>query len=128
MTNNKFMECDTCRAKPGAPTLCEGCLHNRAVIERLTTPVVIDELFTAFYQAYPRKVGKPNALKAWKKFKVDAELAVKIMASLDAHKQTKQWRDKQYIPHPATWLNQERWNDEVDTPNAVPSDPDFQGI
>lgn len=28
-----FMECDTCRAKPGGPPLCAGCLHNRRVIE-----------------------------------------------------------------------------------------------
>lgn len=30
---SKFMECDTCRAKPGSPPLCVGCLHNRTVIE-----------------------------------------------------------------------------------------------
>lgn len=29
----EFRECDTCRAKPGSPILCSGCLHNRAVIE-----------------------------------------------------------------------------------------------
>ena len=29
----KFIECDTCRAKPGSPTLCRGCLHNREIIE-----------------------------------------------------------------------------------------------
>lgn len=29
-----FLECDTCRAKPGSPTLCAGCLHNRALISR----------------------------------------------------------------------------------------------
>lgn len=28
-----FIECDTCRAKSGSPTLCRGCLHNREVIE-----------------------------------------------------------------------------------------------
>ncbi len=28
----EFMECDTCRAKPGSPTLCRGCLNNRQVI------------------------------------------------------------------------------------------------
>jgi len=27
-----FVECDTCRAKPGSPTLCYGCLHNREII------------------------------------------------------------------------------------------------
>lgn len=30
-----FMECDNCRAKPGSPTLCQGCLHNRRVMNNL---------------------------------------------------------------------------------------------
>lgn len=30
-----FMECDACRAKPGSPTLCPSCLHNRGLIEEL---------------------------------------------------------------------------------------------
>lgn len=30
-----FMECDSCRAKPGSPILCDGCLHNREVIGKL---------------------------------------------------------------------------------------------
>lgn len=33
----KFLECDTCRAKPGSPTLCKGCLHNRSLIESLSS-------------------------------------------------------------------------------------------
>lgn len=36
LTNPLFMECDTCRAKPGSPTLCHGCLVNRRVIENMT--------------------------------------------------------------------------------------------
>jgi hypothetical protein len=35
----EFNECDTCRVKPGSPTLCSGCLHNRAVIEELRSQV-----------------------------------------------------------------------------------------
>lgn len=36
----EFIECDSCKAKPGTPTLCAGCLHNRAVIGKLLrTPV-----------------------------------------------------------------------------------------
>lgn len=31
-----FMECAECNAKPGSPPLCESCLHNRGVVERLT--------------------------------------------------------------------------------------------
>jgi hypothetical protein len=38
MDPNLFIECDSCRAKPGTPVLCAGCLHNRAVIERLHGP------------------------------------------------------------------------------------------
>lgn len=34
-TDPKFIECDSCRAKPGTPTLCSGCLHNRRVINSL---------------------------------------------------------------------------------------------
>jgi len=33
--SNKFVECDTCRAKPGSPVLCNSCLSNRALIEKL---------------------------------------------------------------------------------------------
>lgn len=33
MKIGEFMECDTCRAKSGSPYLCQGCLHNRAIIE-----------------------------------------------------------------------------------------------
>lgn len=33
--SDEFVECDTCRAKPGMPPLCYGCLHNRSLIERL---------------------------------------------------------------------------------------------
>ena len=33
--DGEFYECEACRAKPGSPTLCESCLHNRAVIGRL---------------------------------------------------------------------------------------------
>jgi len=32
---SEFLECDTCRAKAGSPTLCKGCLHNRALIGKL---------------------------------------------------------------------------------------------
>ena len=34
-TLNDFVECDTCRATPGTPKLCEGCLANRALIAKL---------------------------------------------------------------------------------------------
>lgn len=74
-----------------------------------------DALFDTFWKAYPNKKAKPMALKAWKKLKVDAVLAERIMLALELHKKTPQWSkdDGQYIPHPSTWLNQQRWEDEL---------------
>ena len=64
--------------------------------------------FDRFWSAYPRKVAKAAAQRAWKKIK-----NVHISAILDSlAEQAPQWTDPQFIPHPATWLNQARWNDE----------------
>jgi hypothetical protein len=38
--NLTFMECESCRQKPGSPVLCESCQHNRAMIERATMALV----------------------------------------------------------------------------------------
>lgn len=89
------------------------------------------DMFEQFYQAYPRKVGKKNALKSWTRIKVTPELFTKIMTALEIVKKTNQWQDIQYVPHPATWLNQERWEDEVETPRSKPlpaSDSKYEGI
>ena len=71
--------------------------------------------FDAFWESYPRKVGKPAAARAWSGIHVNRELQSKIMVALEDHKKSKQWQkdDGQFIPHPATWLNQERWNDQL---------------
>jgi hypothetical protein len=67
--------------------------------------------FAEFWERYPRKVGKGAAQKAYAKAIAKAghdDLMFGLsqqMASLTA-------KDPQYIPHPATWLNAERWNDE----------------
>lgn len=78
-------------------------------------PAPVDvSLFDSFWSAYPRKVAKPEALKAWIKHKPDAELAAAIVKGLERAKRSKDWLkdDGQFIPHPATWLNQRRWEDE----------------
>lgn len=73
--------------------------------------------FESFWSAYPRKAGKKTALQKWTKVNPDDELTDRIIAHVESMKQTSQWlRDNgEYIPHPATFLNQERWNDDVPT-------------
>ncbi|MGE4465846.1 hypothetical protein, partial [Sphaerochaeta sp.] len=77
--------------------------------------------FMQFWSAYPRKVGKGAAEKSWKNLKVDDTLLKTILDAVEAQKKSNQWvRDNgQYIPYPATWLNQKRWEDEVDSTGAV---------
>jgi len=68
--------------------------------------------FLSFWSAYPRKVGKRAAFKAW--IKSNQPSLTVILESIERQKQTEQWKDEKFIPHPATWLNQGRWEDEVD--------------
>lgn len=72
--------------------------------------------FTAFWFAYPRKTGKGNARKVWKKLKPSKALQQKILTALEQQKKSQQWTkdNGKFIPLPATWLNQERWDDEPD--------------
>jgi hypothetical protein len=73
-----------------------------------------DPDFTAFWSAYPRKVAKPAALKAWRSAKNRPPLA-DLLAALDRHKGSEQWQTARFIPHPATWLNGQRWDDQLPT-------------
>ena len=72
--------------------------------------------FESFWQMYPNKKAKTNARKAWDKLKVDGSLYTEIMKGLTLHKKSRDWiKDEgQFIPHPATWLNGRRWEDEVE--------------
>jgi len=73
------------------------------------------ENFIKFYQTYPLKKAKPLALRAWLKISPGNGLFEKIMCALKDHKRSDQWAQDngKYIPHPATWLNQKRWEDEL---------------
>jgi hypothetical protein len=82
---------------------------------------VSDALFEAFWVAYPRKVGKGAAEKAWKKALSDAT-PTEIMMGLANYKLALQGKDSQFIAHPTTWLNQKRWLDEVGAPPAQEGD------
>lgn len=74
------------------------------------------ERFDEFYRAYPRHVGKQDAIKAFGKLKPDSELFDKIMRSLAEWKKCAQWQDSERIPYPSTWLNSRRFEDE---PNEI---------
>ncbi|WP_342620837.1 hypothetical protein [Rhodoferax sp. GW822-FHT02A01] len=72
-------------------------------------------LFEKFWKAYPKKVAKDAARKAFEKRKPDQTLLDKMIGAVQVQTTSEQWqKDKgQFIPNPATWLNQGRWEDEA---------------
>ena len=64
--------------------------------------------FDIFWNEYPNKVGKPNAMKKYReKEHTDIIYGLTLWKTYWVRSNTEQ----RYIPHPATWLNQERWKD-----------------
>ena len=70
------------------------------------------DAFGVFWKAYPKKVGKAAALRSWKRSKPDLQA---VLDALKPQVASKQWTKDggQFIPNPATWINQGRWDDEV---------------
>lgn len=88
-----------------------------------------DDGFAAFWAQYPKKVARPQAVKAWKKINPAGQVFVALMAGLGKQKASSDWLKDggQYIPHPATWLNSRRWEDEIQhvAKASTPSDADI---
>lgn len=73
-----------------------------------------DPGFKEFWASYPRRVGKVKAAAWWERRWPNDEELMSILHGLDMW--TDYWQERgtelQYIPHPATWLHAERWNEE----------------
>lgn len=87
----------TSETKEGTPTVEQGTLG-----------------FEEFWGEYPRKAGKSDALKAWKKAKILDALPT-VLDGLRKQKQSDQWKEDggRFVPYPATWINGQRWQDEL---------------
>ena len=80
--------------------------------------------FDRFWTAYPRKVGKQAARRAFERVRLPVE---QLLAALERQRNDPQWHREngRYIPHPATWLTQARWEDE---PAPEPQDCGAYGV
>jgi hypothetical protein len=70
--------------------------------------------FDTFWAAYPRKENKAAAVKAWDKLAPDDGTRQAITGALAWQRALPRWLESggQYVPHPATYLNGRRWEDE----------------
>lgn len=72
------------------------------------------EDFELFWKEYPEKIGKSKAFESWKKLSTIQK--EKSMVQIKLQVENNHFRNKSgidYIPHPTTWLNQKRWEDEI---------------
>ena len=80
----------------------------------------LDRAFDKFWACYPRHTAKQDAKRAFLKVSPDDNLLETMLTAIQRQKRTDQWSDPRYIPHPATWLNGRRWEDEAAAPKQVP--------
>lgn len=104
-----------------------GCPVLHTEITTKTTPETYSsksayelEGFERFYTLYPRKQKRPAAERAWKKLSLSNEQQELLIRALAEHCKQADWIKEggQYIPLPASWLNDRRWEDEL-TPAAA---------
>ena len=78
------------------------------------------KMFDEFWKLYPRKVSKRVAQAAYNRMPIEDQAAA--LEALPTH--IRYWQLKEYateyIPYPATWLNQARWEDELDLQEKKP--------
>lgn len=69
--------------------------------------------FDAFWSAYPRKIAKPSAAQAFTRLKVDEATLAAMLAAIATQSASADWLKDggRFVPHPATWLNNRRWED-----------------
>ena len=84
-------------------------------------PITIID-FEKFYSLYPKKVKKERAIKAWLKHKPDIDIVIKSLE----HQLTndKRFREKEFTPYPASWLNDKEWENEEIKKEVVKSSYD----
>ena len=77
--------------------------------------------FDLFWSVYPKKTAKPAAIKAFRSAKINGNLP-EVIADIEAKATTEAWTKNggQFIPNPATYLNQRRWEDGVAEPTSSP--------
>ncbi len=107
------------RASTGTPTE-PGLMPDQAFI----TPA----MFEQWWRLYPRKVDKGKAKTKWGQIcrRADRPTFAQLRDAVTAQAATDRWATPQYIPHPTTWLNQERWLDdpaEMNNGSTLTADP-----
>tara|TARA_Y100000114_G_scaffold74203_1_gene68043 strand:- start:2999 stop:3601 length:603 start_codon:yes stop_codon:yes gene_type:complete len=98
----------------GAETLRVDVTQRQGVSEPSNTKEDTKDniLFEKFWSVYPRKIAKKKAKEIFEKHKDQERIVEGAIKFASLNEMT----DEKFIPHPTTWLNGERWNDEMKQP------------
>jgi hypothetical protein len=91
-------------------------------------PTANGEYFERFWSEYPNKVKRIKCQEIWQRLKLTPAQAERVIEAVRRYKRTDQWQkdDGQFVPHPSTFLNQRRWEDEIPAkPEPKRGDPDW---
>ena len=78
--------------------------------------------FDEWWEEYPRKVGKGKCRDKYLRIVTDEDKHLKLMSAIRKQNEVYKTKPVQYIPYPETWLNQERWEDELQPDTERPKD------
>lgn len=79
------------------------------------------ERFDKFWKVAVRKTGKGQARKAFDRAMTKTSEQHLAGSWIAANQAWATWPDRTVVPHPATWLNQERWDDDIPQPHITGS-------
>lgn len=78
--------------------------------------------FPDFWLPCLKKVARPAALQAWKRMRKEKRTDLTALELVERYNKAVEVSaaekngSKKFAPHPSTWLNQDRWNDEIEEP------------
>lgn len=84
-----------------------------------------NDAFKRFWSIYPRHTNKKKAFDVFVKKCTDETVLQKMLSAIVEQKETEQWQNIKYIPHATTWLNGERWEDEINISSNENKDNDW---
>ena len=128
------------KGKEGAERRWEGHSHpislpnshpNASKVKESKGKETYTKEFDQFWSVYPRREGKGLAYSSFRRLSLEDGLLDKIISAVEIQKRSDQWTKDggQYIPMPATWLNQRRWEDEgIQVQSKKKVGPRFVGI
>lgn len=117
---------NTLSEKPHSPTAETPFPNENApYIRTVNEPSLIPQGFDEFWKAYPRRVAKADALKAYAKVMKGPGAPTLEQLLQAVARYAKAHTDPKYVAYPATWLRQGRWEDEQEATAATPKPRDI---